>query len=303
MGLSCQCQGRLPLPRHGFFLRPSTGVCHVIIFNPPNRKISNSLSPSNVEKLHIFHNYDIYYEVLHTLKNSHILPTEQWYAPSAVINVPWYCMVLHGIAWYCMVLHCIAWYCMVLHDIAWYCMVLHGIAWFCTVLHGTTWYCMVLHGIACYCMLLHCFGIEWYYVVLHSIAWYSMVLNGIAWYYMVLHGIAWNFMVLNGIAGYCMVLQTICISLVRLRLGHRWDMLTELPSGERVQKIYLFTTIYLFILYYYLFIYSSLDLGLSWTPLGHIDRTTNRRKEVKGKVPVLDQFDLFPLFQKYIWQL
>ena len=80
-------------------------------------------------------------------------------------------------------------------------------------------------------------------------------------------------------------------------------MLTELPSGERGQKIYLFTTIYLFILYYYLFIYSSLDLGLSWTPLGHIDRTTNRRKEVKGKVPVLDQFDLFPSFQKYIWQL
>ena len=39
-----------------------------------------------------------------------ILPTGQWYAPSAVINDEWYCMVLHGIAWYCMVLHCIAWY-------------------------------------------------------------------------------------------------------------------------------------------------------------------------------------------------
>ena len=25
-----------------------------------------------------------------------ILPTGQWYAPSAVINVAWYCMVLHG---------------------------------------------------------------------------------------------------------------------------------------------------------------------------------------------------------------
>ena len=34
-----------------------------------------------------------------------ILPTGQWYAPSAVINVPWYCIVLHGIAWYCIVLH------------------------------------------------------------------------------------------------------------------------------------------------------------------------------------------------------
>ena len=57
-----------------------------------------------------------------------ILPTAQWYAPSADINDAWYCMVLHGIAWYCMVLHGVAWYCMVLHGIAWYCMVLHGIA-------------------------------------------------------------------------------------------------------------------------------------------------------------------------------
>ena len=51
-----------------------------------------------------------------------ILPTWQWYAPSAVIYDAWYCMVLHGIAWYCMGLHGIAWYCMVLHGIAWYCM-------------------------------------------------------------------------------------------------------------------------------------------------------------------------------------
>ena len=36
------------------------------------------------------------------LKNGHILPTGQWYAPSAVIKHAWY-------AWYCMVLHCITW--------------------------------------------------------------------------------------------------------------------------------------------------------------------------------------------------
>ena len=52
------------------------------------------------------------------VKMAIILPTGQWYAPSALINDEWYCMVLH----------CIAWYCMVLHGIAWYCMVLHGIA-------------------------------------------------------------------------------------------------------------------------------------------------------------------------------
>ena len=33
------------------------------------------------------------------VKMAIILPTGQWYAPSAVI---------HGVAWYCMVLHCIA---------------------------------------------------------------------------------------------------------------------------------------------------------------------------------------------------
>ena len=47
-----------------------------------------------------------------------ILPTGQWYAPSAVIND----------AWYCMALHCIEKYWMVLHGIARYCMVLNGIA-------------------------------------------------------------------------------------------------------------------------------------------------------------------------------
>ena len=46
------------------------------------------------------------------------LPTGQWYAPSAVINDAWYCMVLHGIALYCIVLQGSAWYCMVLHGIA-----------------------------------------------------------------------------------------------------------------------------------------------------------------------------------------
>ena len=67
------------------------------------------------------HRRDIY-------KNGLILPTGQWYAPSAIITDAWYCMVLHGIALYCMVLYGIAWYCMVLHGIALYCMVLHGIA-------------------------------------------------------------------------------------------------------------------------------------------------------------------------------
>ena len=77
----------------------------------------------------------------YAIKMAIILPTGQWYAPSAVINDKWYGMVLHGIAWYCMVF-------IVLHSIAWYCMVLHCIALYCMVLHGIAMYCMVLHGIA-----------------------------------------------------------------------------------------------------------------------------------------------------------
>ena len=52
-------------------------------------------------------------------KNDLILHRGQWYAPSAVINDAWYCMVLHGIALYCVVLHGVALYGMVLHGIAW----------------------------------------------------------------------------------------------------------------------------------------------------------------------------------------
>ena len=70
------------------------------------------------------------------IKMAIILPTGQWYAPSAVINDAWYCMVFHGIELYCIVLHGIEWCRMVLHGILWYCMVLHGIALYCMVLHG-----------------------------------------------------------------------------------------------------------------------------------------------------------------------
>ena len=84
----------------------------------------------------LFLQYHMHIQAAENEKMAIILPTGQWYAPSAVINDAWYCMVLHGIAWYCIVLHSIAWYCMGLHGIAWYCTVLHCIAWYCRVLHG-----------------------------------------------------------------------------------------------------------------------------------------------------------------------
>ena len=86
--------------------------------------------------------------VLEIKKMAIILPTGQWYAPSAVINDAGYCMVLHCIAWYCTILYGIAWYGMVLHGVAWYCMVLHGIALSCTILLHLSPSCTMLHHVA-----------------------------------------------------------------------------------------------------------------------------------------------------------
>ena len=84
-----------------------------------------------------------------------ILPTGQWYAPSAVINDAWYCMVLQGIALYCIVLHGIAWCCMVLHGIAWYYMALHGVAWYYMVL-AIARYCMVYNRVSLKIKIFFC---------------------------------------------------------------------------------------------------------------------------------------------------
>ena len=71
-----------------------------------------------------------------TIKNGHVLPTGQWYAPSAIINDAWYCRVLHSIALYCMVVHGIALHCIALPGIACNCMILLGSALYCILLHG-----------------------------------------------------------------------------------------------------------------------------------------------------------------------
>ena len=40
------------------------------------------------------------YVQINIYKNGLILPTGQWYAPSAVIIDAWNCMVWHGIEWF-----------------------------------------------------------------------------------------------------------------------------------------------------------------------------------------------------------
>merc|ERR1711928_26230 len=94
-------------------------------------------------------------ELLTELKMAIILPTWQWYAPSAVINDEWYCMVLTGISLYGMVLHGIAWYCMILHYLALPCTILHYLALSCTILHYLALSCTILHNLALSCTILH----------------------------------------------------------------------------------------------------------------------------------------------------
>ena len=58
------------------------------------------MPPPTVHYVH-FVKYDdavSFYDAVSDTKMAIILPTGQWYAPSAVINDAWYCMVLHGIA-------------------------------------------------------------------------------------------------------------------------------------------------------------------------------------------------------------
>ena len=73
--------------------------------------------------LNSYNDYNDYYDFIYykdynaysdynEYKNGLILPTGQWYAPSAVIKDAWHCMVLHCLAGHSMVLHGIALYCM-----------------------------------------------------------------------------------------------------------------------------------------------------------------------------------------------
>ena len=90
------------------------------------------------------------------LKNGHILPTGQWYTPSAVINNAWYCMVLHYLALSCTNLHHLAPSCTIFHHLEPSCIILHHLAQFCTILHHVAPSCTMLHHVTqCCTMLCH----------------------------------------------------------------------------------------------------------------------------------------------------
>ena len=68
-------------------------------------------------------------------KNSHILPTGQWYAPSAVNYSALSCTNLHFFALSCTILHYLALSCTIMHYLAQSCTILHYLALSCTILH------------------------------------------------------------------------------------------------------------------------------------------------------------------------
>ena len=78
-------------------------------------------------------------------KNGQILPTGQWYAPSAVTNDA---LIMPEYARYARVYQNMPEYARLKQSISEYARVLHGIAWYCIVLHCIVLYLMVSHGIA-----------------------------------------------------------------------------------------------------------------------------------------------------------
>ena len=74
-------------------------------------------------------------------KNGLMLPTGQWYAPSAVNYIAYSaypalsCTILHYLAISCTFLYYIALYCTILHYLALSCTIFHNLVLSCTILH------------------------------------------------------------------------------------------------------------------------------------------------------------------------
>ena len=62
------------------------------------------------------------------VKNSHILPTGQWYAPSAVSYFALSFTILHHVSPSCTILHHVEPCCTILHHVEPCCTMLHHIA-------------------------------------------------------------------------------------------------------------------------------------------------------------------------------
>ena len=98
-------------------------------------------------------------------KDNLILPTRQWYDPSAVINdalIMHYlalpctiCTILNYHALSCTILHYLALSWTILNNLAKSCAILHNLAQSCAILHNFAPPCTILHYLALSCIMLH----------------------------------------------------------------------------------------------------------------------------------------------------
>ena len=103
-------------------------------------------------------------------KNSNILPTGQWYAPSAVNYSALSCTVLHYLALSCTILHYLALTCTILHNLAPSFTIFYHPAPFWTILQHLSPTCTILDYLALSCSILHflalsCTILQWCPVV------------------------------------------------------------------------------------------------------------------------------------------
>ena len=91
----------------------------------------------------------------HEKKNSHILPTGQWYAPSAVNYSALSCPILHYLALSCTIMHYLALSFTNLHYLALSYTILRHLALSCTIMHYHALSCTILHYLALSCTIMH----------------------------------------------------------------------------------------------------------------------------------------------------
>ena len=82
------------------------------------------------------------------IKNGLILPTGQWYAPSAGVNNA---LIMYYLAISCTILQYLALSCTILHYLALSCTILHYLALSCTIFHYLALSCTILHYLALSC--------------------------------------------------------------------------------------------------------------------------------------------------------
>ena len=105
--------GRLPAPVLTCFPSSDPAAAGVSCYGRPRTNTTQQERSSSTKSIQLLILRTVAFIIkmlvyVQLKKNGLILPTGQWYAPSAVINDAWYCMVLHGIVLYCIVLHSIA---------------------------------------------------------------------------------------------------------------------------------------------------------------------------------------------------